>query len=372
MSADYNSNPFLVARDAHAAESVAVLADLPATYANESESIALEPRVQLAETHGDAQLLPDYEYLDADWHLASERNSYSASAGWHRDSTFYNVFENDTLQGHTLPRLEDTANIAWQRALSGRSDLKLIASYDAVNYSALSRFRLNNFSYPQGSLQYDRSLSARLSWTVSSGIGRYDSRGEGASSENRFLQSSLSRKLSERWTISTQLGYSLLNADSKGFICCRLLATPGGLELQLIPIQQRSSGGTVSYSFNLERRGERVVLDFNLSRVTQPSGLGALLTQQDALVRLSLPWSERLTLSANLHGATQEDTLQRTGPQLNGRYVNGDLNASWLWTEHWTLALDTSYLLRGQTGQPRGSGATVSFTLTRQFGRLEL
>ncbi len=171
IAADYNSNPALLATGASAAESVAVVATLPATYSSDSESFDLVPQLRLAETHGDAQLLTDYQYLDADWHLASERNSFSASAGWHRDSTFYNVYENTALHGRTLPRLEDSASLAWQRELSESSNLQLQAAWNQVDFSARSSFRLDNESYEQASIQYFRALSEHWSSTSSIGWG---------------------------------------------------------------------------------------------------------------------------------------------------------------------------------------------------------
>jgi hypothetical protein len=373
VTSEYNSNPALLASGASPAESVAVLATLPATYTSDAQSFDLVPSLRLAETHGDEQLLTDYQYLDGDWHLHGERNSFSAAIGWHRDSTFYNVYENAVLHGRTLPRLEDTANLAWQRALSELSNLQLSAAWNEVQFSSRSSFRLNNYSYAQGSLQYDRSLSERWQWTSAVGVGRYDLSGRDSSNETRFVQTSVSSKLSERWSASAQVGYSLLNSSSLGYLCCEIVPEAGGFSLQYVPVQQKSSGGTVNYALTAQRSSELLVWSLVASRSVQPSSLGALLTQDDVSLRANLTWSERMTLGATLHGSSISDTLQTASTLSNGRYADFDLDASWLCTEHWTLAIQLAYnVARANAQTPEGSATRASLTLTRQLGRLRL
>src|SRR5580692_3386491 len=86
LSSEYASNPFLVPSGGHAAQSLALLANLPATYTSDLQSIDIIPRLREAETHGDVQLISDYQYLDTDWHLNGERNSLITNVDWHHDS----------------------------------------------------------------------------------------------------------------------------------------------------------------------------------------------------------------------------------------------------------------------------------------------
>src|ERR1017187_2292303 len=173
VSSDYNSNPFMEPSGAHAAESAAVLANLPATYTSDTQSLDLIPRLRFAETHGDVALLSNYQYLDAVWHVNSERNSFTAIADWHHDSTLYNAFENGALLGRSLRRREEIGNLNWKRELSERSDLQLSGSWDQVAYSQSAQSGLVNFYYGQGLVQYDRALSERWQWTSAIGFGRF-------------------------------------------------------------------------------------------------------------------------------------------------------------------------------------------------------
>ena len=375
LQSAYNSNPFLEpsgALNARGAESVAVLANLPATYTSDTQSLDLVPRVRFAKTRGVEALLSDYQYLDALWHLSSERNTFSASADWHRDSTFYNAFENAALFGRSLRRLEEIANLDWKRDLSERSDLHASVSWDKVAYSQSAATGLQNFSYSQGTVQYERILSARLLWTNTVGIGRYQVPGGSDRNDNRFAQSALKAALSEQWAMTAQAGYSYLTAHEQGYICCEILLGPNGLYLQPVLVAQSASRGAANYALSFERKGERWVVDLAASRALQPSGLGALLTQDDVSLTASIPWTERWTLTAKLHGAQLTESIHQLA-LIHERFADFDLGANWLWTEHWSINLQGSYNLQHlTTGAPTGSGVGVNLTLFRQFGRIAL
>jgi hypothetical protein len=370
LASEYNSNPYLLNSGANAAEAIAALATLPATYTSDAQSFEVVPSVRFAETHGNTQLLTDYQYLNADWHLSRERDTYTVGGEWHRDSTFYNVFENAELRGHTLPRLEESANAGWSRALTERSNLQLAATYDQVNYDSRQGFRLGNFNYGQASLEYDWSLTERWTSSTAAGYGRYELRQQDSTNENRFAQTSLTRALSEQWSASAQVGYSRVSSSAEALLCCAIVPVPGGYALAYIPVKESSSGGIIDYSLSLERRTERWTLDVSASRSVQPSSLGALLTEENAGARASFALNERLQLAAGVRSSLQSNSLQQAGAVSSARYDAIESDITWQWTEHWTLALQGTYSQQRLVSQ--GSGAAVSVTLSRQFGRIRL
>jgi hypothetical protein len=373
LSLDYDSNPLLLPSHTRSAEAAALLVNLPLTYTSDAQSFDLLPRFRYAQTHGASELLTDYEYLDADWRLNGERNSLISSAGWHRDSTFYNTYESAALRGRDLPRLEETAGLAWQRTLSERSNLQLSGSWDQVGYSAVSGLRLYNYSDVQGSIQYVRALSERWSWTTSTGISRYQQRGSETSNQNRFLQSSLSWVLTERWSTTAQLGYSRLNSSAQAFICCAIASTSSGLSLVLIPVAQESSAGTLDYSLSIQRQSERLNWSLSASRSVQPSGLGVPLTQESVNLGASVPWTERLTVGTTLNATRLSDALASRGQVSRGMYGDFGLYANWQWTELWTVGLLGTYRIQRALAQaPQESNVNVALTLTRAFGRVTL
>ena len=258
LSSEYSSNPFLVPSGAHAAESIAAVANLPATYTSDTQTLDIVPRLRFAETHGDVALLSDYQYLDATWHLNSERNSFTAIADLHHDSTPTISLRTALYSVEDLRRREEIGNLGWKRELSERSDLQLPGSWDRVAYSQSGQTGLVNYDYWQRQIQYDRTLTERWQWTSAAGFGRFEQVNYSYSSDNRFVQSALIRTLSERWSMTAQLGYSYLTAHEQGFICCEIVQEAGGLlGLQYIPISQSASRGAPTYLLSLERKGER-------------------------------------------------------------------------------------------------------------------
>src|SRR5882724_5714971 len=261
LSSGYNSNPFPEPSHATAAESLAVLANLPATYTSDTQSLELEPRLRFAKTHGAAALLSDYQYLDGVWRVISERNTFTASADWHHDSTIYNQFENAALLGRDLRRLEEIASLDWRRALTERSDLHVSGSWDKVNYSRNGATGVQSFSYGQALVQFDHALNDRWQWTNSLGDGRYELLGQNYRSDDRFAQTGLKRTLSERWSLTAQVGYSYLSARGQSYICCQIVLGPQGYYLQPTPVSLKQSRGAASYTLSIERQSERGVVD---------------------------------------------------------------------------------------------------------------
>ncbi len=372
VEADYNSNPFLRTTDIQSAESEAVVANLPATYTSDTISYELIPRLRFGETQGVTSLLSDYQYLDADWRLSEELNTVVLSGLWHRDSTFYNVFENTALNGTTLHRQEESANGSWQHLVSERSDFEFLGSYDQVNYGQNPSFSVVSYDYLQGSVQYDRTLAERWKWTTAAGYGQYQLRDQSYRSDNRFAQTSLSYSLSELWTMSLQVGYSSVTSLTREQQLAIFQAPGGGFALGYTTAQVGASQGTDSFAATVERKGERLVLDLAASQAIEPSGLGALLTQDDASIAASIPWTERWSFGARVHGARLSDPLQQIS-YSNRRYYDADLNASWLVTEHWTLQLSATYVLqRFSSSLPVGASTSVALSLSRQLGHLRL
>ena len=372
LEADYNSNPFLRTSQVLGAESEAVTANLPATYTSDTISYELIPRLRFATTQGVTSLLSDYQYLDADWRLAEERNTVALAASWHRDSTFYNQFENAVLNGSTLHRQEELANASWTHLFGERSDLALAGSYDQVNYAHNPSFVVVSYDYLQGTLQFDRTLSERWKWSLAAGYGQYQLRDQSYRSDNRFAQTTLAYSLSEQWSMSLQVGYSRVTSLTQEQQLAIFQDPSGGYYLGFQTLKVGASQGTDSFAASLERKGERVVLDLMASRAIEPSGLGALLTQDDVSLAANVPWTERWSFGARLHGARLSDPLQQIS-YSNRRYYDADLTASWLVTEHWTLQLSATYFLQRYSGSfPTADSSAVSLSLSRQLGHLRL
>lgn len=375
LAAEYSSNPQMLSSGARAAESAAVLMNLPATYNSDTQTLDLIPRVRFAQTHGDFSLLSNYQYLDADWRLASQNNIYTAAGSWHHDSTLYNVFENAALSGIELHRQEETGNLGWQRQVSERDDFQFTGSWDHLAYGANSAGVLDNFNYGQASVAYDHTFTERWHASIAVGYGHYELLNHTYRNDDRFAQLSVDRSLSDRWSLDLQANYSYLRSrievgelycPEQTILVCELIPSL----YEIITVPEHSAGGSGNGAIKLEYLYQRGTLDFSVSRAIQPSGFGALLTQDDASVKGSYDWTERWKLGATLHASRLSDPLH----QINlgtFHYYDLDLSAQWLWTEHWTLGMLVSTNAQ-EVGGPHALGATVSLTLFRQFGRIRL
>lgn len=372
ISSEYASNPFFLISQVHPAGALALFADLPVTYTGDTQIIELIPRFRVAEPFGAAALLSDYEYLDADWHWKSERNTFITAGSWHHDSTYYNEFEHAALLGHDLIRLEQNASLSWDRALSERSDLQLTGSWDKVAYSQNSASAVSNYTYAQGALQFNRLLSEQWQWTGSLGYGEYRLLNGTYTSEQRFAQTALDRTLSERWSLLAQVGYAYVTAHGITYLPELYLCSGFNLCLVEVPLRQQAARGSPNFSLTAQHQGERLTLNFAASRAIQPSGFGALLTQDTVNLGASYLWSERWTLSGSVEWARLSDVLG--GLNLENRhYYNANLSANWLWTEKWTLQLQGTYSLQYLAPQlPAVHGVTIYLDLVRQLGRLTL
>jgi len=372
LQSAYNSNPYLLqSNEATGAESLAFLINLPVTYTGDENIFALTPRVRIGDSWGAGALLSDYQYLDALWKFTDERNAVNVTADWHRDSTLYNQYEDAALDGQTVRRLEEIGGAGWQRQLSERSDTQLQASIDHVDYGPNAAQILYSYNYGQVTAQFDRHLTELWQLSLIGGFGRYKLLDYDYTSDQRFVQLQVSRPLSDRWSISAQAGYSLLSGRQSE-IQYVLELGPGGLYYVPITVVVHSSAGTGSYAGTIERRYERLTLDLAVSQAVEPSGFGALLTQDDLSLKGLFRLTERWNLGATVHASRLYDSLNRL--ELSDRhYYNCDLYANWQWTEHWLLQLQTTVIKQKSTPLvPVESGTAVYLTLSRQFGRIRL
>ncbi len=371
LASEYSSNPYLLTSGPRAAESVAFLANLPATYTGDETSFDLDPQFRFAQTHGVYALLSDYQYVDTLWKLLKERDLLSISADWHRDSTLYNEFENGALAGTSLHRLEALASVNWKHQLSERSDAQLESSVDQVLYGRSDLNTLSNFQYVQELATYERFVTPLTQMTVGAGFGRFDVLDQSFHTDNAFVQVGIKRALSELWTLTGQVGYSSLKSITR---VPELVVVPynGGFEIVEEDVAVDTTGANGSYAGALARSGERWTLELSASRALVPSGLGGLLAEEDLSMKATRKWTERLGIAVTGHQARLSDTL---GQLLLGeqQYYDISVDANWLLAEHWTMDFKTSVgKQRLGAGQPFSSNVGAYLTFSRQFGRIRL
>jgi hypothetical protein len=369
LQAGYNSNPLLLTSGARSAESLALVLDAPLRYTGNAQVFSLRPRLRYATTSGDVAVLSDYQYLDAGWSSETERNTWAANAGWHRDSTLYNQIESSAIPGYNLHRTEEQGSLNWQRALSERNDVSAETTVDRVTYEAQAVPTLSDYRYGAASLGLGRNLSERARISLTGGFSRYQLQDQSYRTDSTNAQLGYTAALSERWSWSAQVGKAWLKLQ-QGTLQYVVERLPDGtLVLVQREVQVDSSASTSNYALKIQRSYERWQLEMSATRSLQPSGLGALLTQDDFVLKASRDWTERLNLSIAARETQLSDSL---GPlsSVGGPYYYLDLGASWKLTERWLLQAQVSgtrQRLSAQTQYINNFSAFV--TVARQFGR---
>ena len=369
LQAGYNSNPLLLSSGARSAESLALVLDAPLRYTGNAQIFSLRPRLRYATTSGDVAVLSDYQYLDAGWSGETERNTWDANADWHRDSTLYNQIESSAIPGYNLHRTEEQGSLNWQRALSERNDVSVATSVDRVSYEAQAVPTLSDFRYGNVSLGLDRNLSARARISLTGGFSRYELQDQSYRTDSTYAQLGYTAVLSERWSWSAQVGKSWLKLQqtSLQYVVERL--PDGTLVLVQREVQADSSASTSNYALKIQRSYQRWQLELSATRSLQPSGLGALLTQDDFVLKASGDWTERLNLSIAAHETQLSDSL---GPlsSVGGPYFYLDFGASWKLTEKWLLQAEISCTRQKLSAETQYVNNVAAFlTVARQFGR---
>ena len=369
LSAGFQSNPLLDPNSNASAETLALLLNLPVAFNGRRSTFTLSPRLRAGATRGEVAPLSNYQYVDANWDYKGERNELVADAEWHRDSTLYNQYERSVLGGNTLRRLEETGSLTWRHDLSERSTFQLQGAEDRVLYGAEQVQTLTSFNYGQGSAKYGYQLSENWQASLEGGFTRYELRDQSYRTDATYVQFGLARTLSEYWSLSMSAGASALK--SRQFIERYVIEQDpqGALHIVLKRFELHSGDHTRSYALSAKRQFEQWELNLSGSRALQPSGFGALATQDDLSLRATGHWSERLTLSGTLHGSRLSDASGRLNLGSR-RYYDCDLSANWQWREHWSVEAQAAlYMERAAASSPTRSNVLVFLTLTRQFGR---
>jgi hypothetical protein len=355
MESSYDTNPRLLAEQARNSVGLAVVVELPVTYALGSSTFELTPRLRQTRSQGDPSLLSNYRYLDASWRVERERGSLQAQASTGRDTTLFDALENAAGLGRTQYLDRQLASLEWQHTLSERSDLTVGADWTRVNYDRAGLSDRDNYRYLSSDARYLWKLTSRTALLASLGAGRYRT-GDGAYvSDSRQAQLGVISQLTERWSASGVFGTT--NVRNR-------VSTPAG------PAEAANRGSV--FSIDARRAGELLQLSFSASRSVQPTGLGVLATEDQAAAQADYALTERLSCGLGVDLTRIEDAL---GGDAIGRrrFARAHLSASWRWQPDLTLGVQAVRSERQLLPQDeRAAGWGLYFSLRRDFGRVAL
>jgi hypothetical protein len=370
---DYATNPALLEMPHTAEGNGALLLDAPTAYIGDGVGFYVIPDFRLSSSQGYASLASDYEHLTLKRELDTERSTLTATAGIYQDSSLYL----DYLTNGSTGVKRDTllADVNWDRYLTERLEFNTDINSTQVKFgqAAAGIGTLTDYRDTNIAPAFSWLSSERNKWTLSASVGRYNSFDEAfESSESRSvnLQVGFVRNFSEIWSLTASGGYSrALNRQS--FDEEFLVITPEGPAIELVPIREESAQNGTVFSADLNRKGERLSFDITASRLLAPTGYAFLSEQNLIKAGGTYTYSDRWSFGA---GAYYE---QAKNPQLQGGLFTQtpksiSLNASWRWTEFWTVTFAASRVT--ELFQPPGltvASTEVSIKMSRQFNHIK-
>jgi hypothetical protein len=376
---DYATNPALLEIPHTAEGNGALLLDAPTAYNGDGVGFYVIPSFRLSSSEGYASLASDYEHLTLKGEMDTERSTLAATAGIYQDSSLYQDYLSNgsgyLFNGSTgVKRDTLTADVNWDHNLTERLEFNTDVNSMQVKYGqaaagvgTLTDYRDTNIAPTLAWVSSERNK-----WTLSASVGRYNSFDEAfESSESRSvnLQVGFVRNFSEIWSLTASGGYSrALNRES--FDQEFLVITPEGPAVEIVPIREESAQNGTVFSADLKRKGERLSFDITASRLLAPTGYAFLSEQNLIKAGGTYTYSDRWSFGASAYYE------QAKNPQLQGGLFTQtpksiSLNASWRWTEFWTVTFAAARVT--ELFQPPGftvASTEVSIKISRQFNHM--
>lgn len=366
LSGDYSSNPALLAGVPDTAEShAALLLDAPTTYVGEAVKLSLEPQIRLSNSQGYAATDSDYAHLNLKSEFDTERSVFSAAVGAARDSSLYHDVE---FNGSTGVRRDGaTADLNWDRQLAERIDWDTDLSASRVRYGESTGLAtLTDYKYASLSPTVAWAASERTKYTIAASAGRYDSLDGSTASTSYNAQFGLQRQLSELWSVTGSAGYS--RAFNRADAFSEALVFSGGVpEIEIVPQTEKSTQNGTVFAVNLTRQSSLLTLNVLASRQLTPTGF-AYLTRQDTYdLKSAYQAGPRWSFSADLRWVEYRYPELLQNSIIGQQWGDFALNATWLWTEQWTITLSASRIVTHGTSVGSVAANGCSLVLSRHF-----
>lgn len=377
LSTDYATNPALLELRNTAQTDAALLIDAPTTFNANDFKFSVLPSFRVGDTKSYSSVNSDYEHLTAKGELDTERSVLTATAGATRDSSLYLNYLADGESG--VRRDGVAADLNWDRLLTERIDFSTDVNTSQVRYgSAVGTSSLVDYKYTSLAPTLAWNATERAKFTLNASAGQYDSLDGTTRSRNENLQLGFVRHLTEIWSLTATGGFS--HSQNRLAVDEYLVLTPEGIVvatapigtvLEVIPVRDESTQNGAVYSVNLTRQGEQLTVNASASRQEIPTGFAFLSRQNTFALQANYALSARWSLGANASYLDSRDP-QVQGGQVSDRKVDYfDLNASWLWTERWTLTLDAARISeRAQALHIDLASKQIAVTLSRKFNHI--
>jgi hypothetical protein len=313
--AEFDDNPRLQDEGADAVYGVVANLGIDLRRRTERSTLSLVPRVVVRRYTGDYALDSDDVFLNADQRFEGERGEYSLGASFARDGTLTSEFVATGSVSENTPRETIGLSAGASRTLDERSLLHGSAAYQNVQYEDGLRYGLLDYNYWSGLLYYQRSIDERTSFNVLSRVALLKVPLSGAESREFTPGLGLTRRWSDRWTTSFDVGPTFSE------------------------INGRSNGINTSFRLNLAGTWERSSLRVDAERLLSPAaGQGVLESRDRVAANLSYGLTEQLRATATAavdYYSSADDPRNRGGRYRS--YSRAGVGLVWRAAQQWSL-----------------------------------
>jgi hypothetical protein len=355
VAAEYASNPELTASGGRPETHAALFLDLPVNYDVDTLHFSVIPRVRYGGASGYSSVTSNYYHLDASAQYTDDFGSLTCTGSQYRDSSL--LYAGELSNGIGVRRDTTAADANWLRAMSERMQFQFDVNTARTLYAqTTASTSLVDYRYSSLSPALAYAVNERDTLRLIGSVGRYKSLDGFTNSNSDNLQLGFDHQLNELWKLTATAGYSKSTNQYHYFFGTFSSTQTGGV-----------------YSANLTRQSDVLTVTASATRALMPTGY-AFLSRQDSVIALAnYNYSERWTFGASTTWQNEADPIV-TGGTSRRRFYNGDVSASWRWTEQWTLTLHLSKIGQQyiqQLGQPpvNPTSNDVRLQISRQFYR---
>jgi hypothetical protein len=341
LGVEFANNPVLTTRDnpLYYSGTTDFTSDLNAEVAKHAGNydFSISPRLLFIEYTDRSLLDQNNQYVTLNSDLKSERTTWSANASGTRDTTLTSELGltglTNTNRRHESLQLALGPTVQYTERLSFGAQ----ASWLTHHYADAQGTGLVDYHYGAVDLRTSYALTELTLLSLDLSGGQLAAPDVDNRSNNYAANASLTSQLNEFWTATLSVGPSWVETTTD---------TRRG----------------VLYDVALQHQGEWLGLTAEASRIVTPTGLGILNTQNQYVLKVSRPFTERL--SANLSGLLSHtrdygDAFNTTSHTVHYYSVLGNLQYRLAPT--WSLSLDLEDRRQTATSIPGSASAAEGY-----------
>ena len=316
LNGEYNSNPYLQSQDTGNRSGFIFDASLPLGAKTERTDFKLGLDAHLRHYNDDSFQNRDDERLSTSINQTSERNSWSGSAAWARDTTLTSELGTTGRTQTNKRHNRYEASINPQIQLSERSLASFGVSGELNRYQDAELTGLVDYRYTSGYAGYTRLVGELTSVGIAA-VGGAQSVPDRSSSDsvNALLRVSLSHDYSERLHLESYLGPIYARSQA---------------------LERWGAGGRLALKYG----GLRTDFSFSAEQQLAPAGLGSLTVHDAASLDMTNHLKEKLSIVTALAYQRSQEALPIAGTSAHHtRYWRAEESLRWQRTETLSIGL---------------------------------